>query len=232
MTLIFVNKWVTDDFFPTIGRALLRQDVCRICQSFYFKHRLTIGLCIGECTLPRKRRIMQETIVRKKKLVQGYQKDWMLLRRTHPGGRKLTGEWEEYDMNRVEEERHVLYSFADDRDDWSRPVLLSVDLLKYHIEQSICDTQEEIDIGEGIYRIEMKDRWTLIMIANGYCHSELTYYESIPYGRFSMLKSYRSDYGYYGPTQYKRFIQRMAHWGIRQYFATFFRFCNIIGSCN
>ena len=77
---------------------------------------------------------MQETIARKNKLVQGYQKDLMLIRRTHPGGRELTGEWEEYDMNRVEEERHVLYSFADDRDDWSRPVLLSVDLLKYHME--------------------------------------------------------------------------------------------------
>ena len=85
MTLIFVNKWITDDFFPTIERALLRQDVCKLCQSFYFEHRLTIGLCIGECTLPRKRRIMQETIVRKQKLVQRYQNDLMLLRRTHDG---------------------------------------------------------------------------------------------------------------------------------------------------
>ena len=85
MTLIFVNKWVTENFFPTIEHALLRQDVCKLCQSVYFKHRLTVGLCIGECTRPRKRRIMQETIVRKKKLVQGYLKDLMLLRRTHAG---------------------------------------------------------------------------------------------------------------------------------------------------
>ena len=179
MTLIFVNKWVTENFFPTIEHALLRQDVCKLCQSFYFKHRLTVGLCIGECTLSRKRIIMQETIARKQKLVQGYQKDLMLLRRTHAGG-----EW--------------------------------------YIEQSIRDAQEELDIWEGMYRVQMEDRWALIMIAEGYCHSELTYYELISYGRYSMLKKYRCDYGYYGPTQYKRFIQRMAHCGDKAIF------CNIV----
>ena len=157
---------------------------------------------------------MQETIVRKQKIVQGYQKDLMLLRRTHPGGRELTGEWEEYDMNRVEEERQVLYSFANDRDDWPRPVLLSVDVLKYNIGLSIRYAQEELDIWEGMYRVQMKDRWALLMIAMGYCHSELTYYEEIViHGRFTMMKQYRCDYGYYGPTQYKRFIQRMARCG-------------------
>ena len=120
---------------------------------------------------------MQETIARKKNLVQRYQKDLILLRRTHAG----CAEW--------------------------------------YKEQSIREEQEEIDIWEGMYRVQMKDRWALLMIAVGYCHSELTYYEEIViHGRFTMFKGYRCDYGYYGPTQYKRFIQRMAHCGDKAIF--------------
>ena len=137
MTLIFVNKWVTDDFFPTIERALLRQDVCKLCQSFFFEHRLTIGMCIGECTLPRKRRIMRETVARKQKLVRGYEKDLMLLRRTHPGP-ELTDDWDKsyqnFNIYKEEEKPRVLYSFAEDRDDWSRPACLPVSILKYQIK--------------------------------------------------------------------------------------------------
>jgi len=112
----------------------------------------------------------------KKILVQGYQKDLMLLRRTHAG----CAEW--------------------------------------YKELSIREVQEEIDIWEEMYRVQMKDRWALLMIAEGYCHSEMSYYEDIIlYGRITM-KEYRCDYGYYGPTQYKRFIQRMAHCGDKAIF--------------
>jgi len=79
--------------------------------------------------------------------------------------------------------------------------------------------KKEIDIWKGMYIVQMKDRWTLLMIAEGYCHSEMSYYEDIIlYGRFIMTKEHRCDYGYYGPTQYKRFIQRMAHCGDKAIF--------------
>ena len=168
--------------------------------------------------------------LRKQKLAQGYQKDLMLLRRTHPGP-EWSIDWyyrdHHGDIKTEDEDRYLLYCFAEDRDDWSRPDLYSVIFLKYNMEQSIRNAQEELDIWEGMYRIQMKDRWALLMIAEGYCHSELTYYELIPYGRGFMVKGYRSDYGYYGPTQYKRFIQRMAHCGDKAIFQHCFVFVTL-----
>jgi hypothetical protein len=138
-------------------------------------------MCIGECTIPVKRRYMRTTVAIKKKLVQGYEKDLELIRCTHPGP-----EWSDGYSNG---EPYELYSFAEDRDDWSRPGLFPVGFLKYEMEKSRSYAQIQLDLWEGIYRSQMKDKWALLMIAKGYC---------------------RSERAYYGPTRYKRFIQGMA----------------------
>ena len=153
-----------------------------------------MGLCIGECTPPVKRKYLRATVAIKRKLVQGYQKDLELIRRTHPGP-KHTQFWDRDDqdyciMIKKEQERQVLYSFDYDKgDQFSRPAIFPVIDLKSILNDSLKNAQDQLDFWEGIYREQMKDRWAFIMTAKGFC---------------------RSPEGYYGPTKLKRFIQAMA----------------------